>query len=236
MQDSKTDSFSAAGIYRKNEKTYDAESRLEEAENMLLAHSEEIRELQHVYNSAIRLLQMRFEILNEEFNLKYERNPIHHIEGRLKSVKSIAGKLLRKGAELSVASAKRNNNDIAGVRVVCCYIDDVYAVSDMFLQQKDVTLISRQDYIKEPNYNGYRSLHLDVSVPIFMSDHTENVISEVQLRTVAMDVWASLEHDLRYKKNREIPDEISAEMLAEAEKIADIDRKMEEIHRKVLAL
>ncbi len=196
----------------------------------------DFRNLEHLYDSAIRTLTMRFEILNEEFKVKYERNPIHHIEARIKSPRSIINKLKSRHYEVSLESAKKNLNDIGGVRVVCCYIDDVYSVADMFLNQKDITLLERQDYIKEPNYNGYRSLHLDVSVPVYLSDHTEYVTCEVQLRTVAMDFWASLEHDLRYKTNKQIPEEMGVEMKNAADRIAEIDEEMQALYKKMESL
>ena len=142
-------------------------------------------------------------------------------------------KLIQRGKDVSLESAKKNINDIAGVRVVCHYIDDVYAVADMLLRQSDVNLISRQDYISRPNYNGYRSLHLDVEIPVYLSDKTEFVAVEVQIRTVGMDFWASLEHDLRYKSDKQIPDGIISEMLTCAADIAEIDRKMQEIYKKI---
>ena len=159
-------------------------------------------QFEHLYSSAVREIQTRLEVLNEEFSVRYDHNPIHHVESRLKSTGSIIEKLRRKGLEISMESAKKNINDIAGIRVVCCYIDDVYRVEEMLLRQSDMELVKRQDYIETPNYNGYRSLHLDLRVPIYLSDRTESVLVEVQLRTVAMDFWASLEHDIRYKKDK----------------------------------
>ena len=120
--------------------------------------------------------------------------------------------------------------------MVCCYIDDVYDVADMLLRQSDIHLVKVQDYIKNPNYNGYRSLHLDLSIPVFLSEHTEHVTVEVQIRTVAMDFWASLEHDLRYKSDKEIPPEICEAMLESAAAIADIDVRMQEIFKQIQKL
>ena len=196
----------------------------------------EYAEMEHLYNAAIRQLTIKFEILNDEFKVKYERSPIHHIESRVKTAASIVNKLLSRGAELTPASARENINDIAGVRVVCCYIDDVYSVADMLLRQSDIALLREQDYIKEPNYNGYRSLHLDIELPIYLSDKTEMVKAEVQLRTVAMDFWASLEHDLRYKSDKEIPSGLGAQMLSCANEIAAIDRQMQEIAKQIQAI
>ena len=154
-----------------------------------------LQEVEHLYNAAIKQLQLKFDVLNDEFRVNFARSPIHHVESRLKSTTSIINKLRKLGLDVTMESARKNLNDMAGLRVVCCYIDDVYKVSDMLLRQSDIKLIKMQDYIKEPNYNGYRSLHLDIELPVYLSDRTELVRAEVQLRTVAMDFWASLEHD-----------------------------------------
>ena len=211
----------------------DGENRQQYKANEFLADYKELAELEHLYNAAIKHLTIKFEILNDEFKVKYERSPIHHIESRLKSQSSIIKKLLKQGKNISIESARENINDIAGVRVVCCYIDDVYSVADMLLRQSDIKLIREQDYIKNPNYNGYRSLHLDIQIPIYLSEKTEFVCVEVQLRTVAMDFWASLEHDLRYKSDKTIPPEIQAQMLECSNEIADIDVRMQEIYKNI---
>ncbi len=197
---------------------------------------QKLLELQQLYNAAIKEMQTKLEILNDEFKVKFARNPIHHVESRLKSSQSIIKKLMKKNVEISVESARANLNDIAGIRVVCCYIDDVYSVADMLLAHSDLELVKCQDYIKEPNFNGYRSLHLDLRLPIFLSDRTEYVTIEVQLRTVAMDFWASLEHDLRYKTDKEIPKSIGADMLKCANEIAEIDAKMQAIYQQIQEL
>jgi putative GTP pyrophosphokinase len=127
-------------------------------------------------------------------------------------------------------------NDIAGIRVVCSYIDDVYRVADMLLRQSDLRLADRNDYIKHPSENGYRSLHLDLEVPVYLAEHTEHVTVEVQIRTVAMDFWASLEHDLRYKTDKEIPDDLHREMLQCANEIARIDQKMQDIYKQIQSM
>ena len=196
----------------------------------------EFAELSHLYQAAIRQLTIKFEILNDEFKYKYERSPIHHIASRMKSPASIVKKLIKKDRPITVDSAKETLNDIAGVRVVCCYIDDVYAVADMLLRQSDIRLVKEQDYIKHPNYNGYRSLHLDIEIPIYLAERTEKVRAEVQIRTVAMDFWASLEHDLRYKSDKNIPKDIQDAMLASAEEIANIDVRMQEIYKRIQQL
>ena len=190
--------------------------------------------MMNLYDSAVRSLKLKFEVLNNEFSVLYARNPIHHIESRLKSPDSIIAKLIKKGYHVTIESAKKNVNDIAGVRVVCHYIDDVYSVADMLLRQTDLEIVKRQDYIKTPNYNGYRSLHLDIKVPVYLSDRTEYVIAEVQIRTVAMDFWASLEHDIRYKADKsKLPLGINEEMLECSNKIAEIDEKMQDMYKRI---
>ena len=202
----------------------------------LQGDSQEIVVMTRLYDAAVRQLVFKFEILNDEFKVLYARNPIHHIEGRVKSLPSIAAKLLKKEQPLTIEAAKRNINDIAGVRVVCGYIDDVYRVADMMTRQADIQLIRRQDYIQTPNYNGYRSLHLDIRLPVYLSDRTEQVIAEIQIRTIAMDFWASLEHDVRYKVDKaKLPAGINEEMLACADRIAEIDRKMQDMYRRIKA-
>ena len=197
---------------------------------------QEIVVMTRLYDAAVRQLVLKFEILNDEFKVLYARNPIHHIEGRVKSLPSIAAKLLKKRQPLTIEAAKRNVNNIAGVRVVCGYIDDVYRVADMMARQADIQLIRRQDYIQTPNYNGYRSLHLDIRLPVYLSDRTEQVIAEIQIRTIAMDFWASLEHDVRYKVDKtRLPAGINEEMLACADRIAEIDRKMQDMYRRIKA-
>ena len=195
-----------------------------------------LQEIEHLYNSAIKQLQLKFDVLNDEFRVKFARSPIHHVESRLKSTTSIINKLQKLGLDVTMESAMKNLNDMAGLRVVCCYIDDVYKVSDMLLRQSDIKLVKMQDYIKEPNYNGYRSLHLDIELPVYLSDRTMPVRAGVQLRTVAMDFWASLEHDLRYKSSKEIPKDICLQMHDCADEIAHIDHKMQEIYKKIQKL
>ena len=192
--------------------------------------------MRNLYAAAGRQLTLKFEVLNSEFNVLYARNPIHHIESRVKSPESIAAKLLKKGLPLTLESAMQNVNDIAGVRVVCSYIDDVYRVAEMVERQQDLEIVKRQDYIKTPNYNGYRSLHLDLRVPVYLSNRTEQVLAEVQIRTIAMDFWASLEHDIRYKADRSrLPAGINEEMLACAGTIAEIDRQMQDMYQRIKA-
>lgn len=196
----------------------------------------EIFLMRNLYGAAVKQLSLKFEILNNEFKIIYARNPIHHIEGRVKTPESIAAKLLKKGLPPTIEAARENINDIAGVRVVCSYIDDVYRVAEMLERQKDIEIIKRQDYIKTPNYNGYRSLHLDICMPVYLSNRAEYVTAEIQIRTIAMDFWASLEHDVRYKADKsKLPEGINEEMFACAGKIAEIDQQMQDMYRRIKA-
>ena len=196
--------------------------------------SREYSVMLNLYDSVVRQIKLKLEILNNEFNVLYARNPIHHIESRLKSPDSIIAKLVKKGYPVTIESAKKNINDVAGVRVVCHYIDDVYSVAEMLARQTDLEIVKKQDYIKTPNYNGYRSLHLDIKVPVFLSDRTEYVIAEVQIRTIAMDFWASLEHDVRYKADKsKLPEGINEEMLLCSNKIAEIDEQMQDMYKRI---
>ena len=190
-------------------------------------------ELQQKYSAAIKEICTKLEILNEDFKVKYDHNPIHHIESRLKSPQSMFNKLRKNGMDISFKSAMENLHDIAGIRVICCYKDDVYRVAELLLMQNDISPIQKKDYIRNPKENGYRSLHLVVTVPIFLSNKTEHVAVEVQFRTIAMDMWASLEHKLRYKQKKVLPEDIKNELKNSADEIADIDERLQEIHKKI---
>lgn len=193
-------------------------------------------ELEHLYESAIREVKTKLEILDSEFRAKYSYNPIHHIDERLKSPDSIFGKLQRKGLPFSVESAKTNLHDIAGVRVICNYIEDIYYVADMLTSQDDVTLIKRKDYIENPKPNGYRSLHLVIETPVYLTERKENVHVEVQIRTIAMDFWASLEHELKYKSDTEVSAELAHRLKICAETIAATDKEMQDIYKTLKAI
>lgn len=188
-------------------------------------------ELEHLYESAIREVKTKLEILDSEFRTKFSYNPIHHIEDRLKSPQSIMEKLRRKGVPFNVDAARANLNDIAGVRVICNYIEDIYTVAELLTAQDDIKLISRKDYIDSPKPNGYRSLHLVIETPVYLSDKKEYVNVEVQIRTIAMDFWASLEHELKYKTDVDVSAELAAELKECAETIAATDVKMQHIYQ-----
>ncbi|HEX2925986.1 MAG TPA: GTP pyrophosphokinase family protein [Ruminiclostridium sp.] len=190
-------------------------------------------EMQHLYQSAIREVSTKLEILDDEFQVIHKRNPIHHMQSRVKSVKSIFDKLSRRDNDISIESAKSNLNDIAGIRVVCYYIDDIYMIAKMLTQQDDIVLQRVTDYIQNPKENGYRSLHLVVTVPVFFSDRKEIVPVEIQIRTMAMDFWASLEHQLRYKTNDTVPSSVAQELQECADTIAKTDLKMQSIYKSI---
>lgn len=195
----------------------------------------DFKEIRMMYSCAIKEIRTKFEVLDTEFNSRYQRNPISSITSRLKSNKSIIGKLSRKGLDFSIENIENNIHDIAGVRVVCSYVDDIYVLADALISQNDITLIKRKDYITNPKPNGYRSLHLIVSVPVFFAEQTKQMQVEVQIRTIAMDYWASLEHQLKYKKD--VPEEADViERLKNcADTIANLDKEMIDI-RNQLAL
>lgn len=190
-------------------------------------------EMQHLYQSATREISTKLEILDDEFQFIHRRNPIHHMQSRIKSIKSIFEKLNRKELEISMESAKANLHDIAGIRVVCYYIEDIYMIAKMLTQQDDIELIRETDYIKNPKPNGYRSLHLVVKVPVFFSNGKELVPVEIQIRTIAMDFWASLEHQLRYKTIDTIPPSVARELQECADTIADTDLRMQRIYKTI---
>ncbi|HHT26677.1 MAG TPA: GTP pyrophosphokinase family protein [Firmicutes bacterium] len=190
-------------------------------------------EVQNIYLAAVREMDTKLRILNEEFKSIWDRNPIHHIETRVKTPKSIIDKLTRKGYPLTLESVRKNLNDIAGVRVICSYIDDIYTIADLIIRQADVELLRTIDYIKNPKPNGYRSLHLIVTIPVYLSQRMERVKVEIQIRTIAMDFWASLEHELAYKMDSIWPEDITAELKACAEEIAAIDARMQRLYNRI---
>lgn len=193
----------------------------------------DFKELMMMYHCAIKEVRTKFEVLNTEFKIRYQRNPINGIQTRLKRTSSIAEKLLRINKPFSIKSIEENINDVAGVRVICSYIDDIYRLADALLRQDDITLITRKDYIQNPKGNGYRSLHLIVEVPVFFADCKKNVKVEVQIRTIAMDFWASLEHQLKYKQEIPQQSEIIARLKSCADVINATDREMLNIRNEI---
>lgn len=195
---------------------------------------EELIKMMMIYNCAIRRVKTKFQVLNDELSITRQRNPIEFIKSRVKQPNSIFSKLRRKGYPITVESVMQNLSDVAGVRVICAFIDDIYKVADMFTAQDNIELIKRKDYIKKPKMNGYRSLHLIVEVPVFFSDHKEQIRVEVQIRTIAMDFWASLEHQLKYKKDVDDAENIIYELRACADVINRTDYHMQSLRDRIV--
>ena len=191
------------------------------------------RELMMMYHSAIREVTTKLEILNDELSLDSEKNPIQFIKSRVKEPMSIVSKLNKLDKEFSVESIMTNLNDVAGIRVISSFIDDVYNIADMLVKQDDIVLIDAKDYIKNPKANGYRSYHLIIEVPVFFSQEKQMVRVEIQIRTVAMDFWASLEHQLKYKKNLKDSKKIEDELKECADTISQTDLKMMNIRNEI---
>ena len=185
------------------------------------------------YRCAMMEIETKCKVLNEEFSLEHDRNPISSIKTRIKSFESITEKVERKGLPFEVDSVEKYINDVAGIRVICTFPEDVYLLADALLKQDDIMLIRRKDYIAEPKENGYRSLHLIVAVPIYLAHEKRLMKVEIQLRTLAMDFWASLEHQLRYKKDFEFTKEMADELKLCAEQSAALDLRMEALRKQV---
>lgn len=191
--------------------------------------------LMSYYSAAMLEVETKFKVLNIEFNGKFDRNPIETIKTRLKKPQSIIEKMNRLGVPVTMESVERELSDVAGVRVICSFVDDIYKLADMLALQDDVYVVKTKDYIKNPKPSGYRSLHMIVEIPIFLSNEKRYMRVEVQLRTIAMDFWASLEHKLRYKKD--IPDEqareIAGQLMECAQSVCDTDMKMMHIRDQI---
>ncbi|MGN0394835.1 MAG: GTP pyrophosphokinase family protein [Coprococcus sp.] len=202
-------------------------------QNPFQAEMAKFEELMMMYNCAIKEVQTKLEVLNTDFSVRYKRNPIEFITSRLKRPASIAAKLKSRNIPISVKAIKDNLNDAAGIRVICSFLDDIYAVAERLVRQDDITLIDAKDYIIHPKPNGYRSLHLIIEIPVFFADHTRNMRVEVQIRTIAMDFWASLDHQLKYKQDLENPEEITAALKKCADTIAQTDLDMQSIKNSI---
>jgi putative GTP pyrophosphokinase len=185
------------------------------------------------YKFVIDEVSTKINILKEEFHFMHDYNPIENVKSRIKSPESIMSKVLRKKLEPDLPSIKENIRDIAGIRITCSFTADIYRISEMLQNQKDVTVLECKDYIKNPKPNGYRSLHLIIEIPIFLSDRVEQIPVEIQIRTIAMDFWASLEHKIFYKYNKEVPDSLLHELKEAATTATQLDFKMERIHNDI---
>ena len=203
-----------------------------EKENITRTFNEFV-DLAHLYESAIEVVKTYLGILDSEFSIKYQRNPIHDIKSRLKSAESIINKLAKKDVPLTPENARKNLLDIAGIRVTCYYISDIYVLAEMLSHRDDFIVIKQKDYIKEPKPSGYRSYHMIINVPVYLAAQKRYAPVEIQIRTIAMDFWASLEHQLRYKTSAAITPEISNELRECAERIAETDIRMQKIYMDI---
>lgn len=192
----------------------------------------EMQRLMTYYKCAMLEVETKFKVLDAQYSLRHDRNPINSIKTRLKSFNSIMEKLERKKLPFSLESIENNLHDIAGVRVICSFVEDVYTLADALLKQDDVQLIERKDYVNDPKGNGYRSLHLIIAVPIFLENEKRMMKVEIQLRTIAMDCWASLEHQLRYKKDYEFTDDSIEKLYKCALLSMELDQIMDDLREK----
>ena len=190
------------------------------------SHIRETKEMMLMYDCGIKEVKTKLEILNNEFQVQKERNPIEYLKSRVKSLESIVMKLHKKGYSLSVENAMRELNDIAGIRVICSFTSDIYRIAEMITNQGDIKVISVKDYLVNPKPSGYKSYHMLVSVPVYLSDRIVDTKVEIQIRTVAMDFWASLEHKIHYKFEGKVPEGIENELIECAKMISDLDAKM----------
>lgn len=224
---------------RLEQKVEEQREALERKDRIIRIQAEKLREakafnkLMLEYQSAILEVETRLKSLNAEFSQEYKRNPFESIKSRLKSPESIYEKLERKGHPVTVESIREHLTDVAGVRVICSFPDDIYRLAELFIRQDDIILLRKKDYIRNPKENGYRSLHLILSVPIFLSEGKKNMKVEMQFRTIAMDFWASLEHKLKYKKDVDNAEAIVGKLRACADSIENLDYQMQEIRNEI---
>lgn len=186
------------------------------------------------YRAALKIVETKLHALDSEFNLRHDRNPIESIATRMKSPDSIIEKMKRRALPISVDSIRQSLTDIAGARVICSFLDDIYTLADMIKTQEDITIHVRKDYIANPKENGYRSLHLIVSIPVYLSQGRKDIPVEIQFRTIAMEFWATLEHKIKYKKKIADPESVSAELKSCADLINEIDHRMQSLRRRTI--
>lgn len=189
-----------------------------------------------VYNAALRQIQTKMEILNDEFQHVHQYNPIEHIKARMKTPESIVKKLKRNGYESTIENMVKYVNDIAGIRITCSFTSDIYRIADMISEQRDIKVIAVKDYITFPKPSGYKSYHMIVTVPVYLSDRTVDTKVEIQIRTVAMDFWASLEHKIHYKFEGDAPEHIKSELVECAKLVSDLDARMLSLNEEILAI
>lgn len=212
---------------------WDIEALTKQDAEQVMEFAFQMQQTMMLYDAGIREVKTKLEILNEESRISGKNNPIDAIKSRIKTPKSILEKMNRYGFPISLQSMMNNLNDIGGIRIICPFLEDIYTVADMLMRQDDLTLIQQKDYIANPKPNGYRSLHMIVEVPIFLSSETKKVRVELQIRTMAMDFWASLEHQLRYKSKSNIPSHIVDDLKECADIISATDQKMQRISHEL---
>ncbi len=204
------------------------EAQIEDLRNLMEDWKNELL----VYKFALDQMDTKFSIISQEYNLIHGHNPIEHTKSRVKSFESLINKLVRKGCDITTKAAKEHINDIAGLRIVCSFLSDIYNMVEVLKEHEDIKILKMKDYIKNPKPNGYRSLHLIVEVPVYLTNRVEHAKVEIQIRTIAMDFWTSLEHKIYYKLNNEVPNQLTDE-LKEAADIANyLDEKMLHIRTK----
>ncbi|MGI8386320.1 GTP pyrophosphokinase [Robertmurraya sp. P23] len=203
---------------------------------LLKKFKNELTRFMMLYQFGIDELNTKIDILKQEFQYIHDYSPIEHVKSRIKSPESILKKVQRKNLDLSLPSIKENIKDIAGIRITCSFISDIFEISRMLENQSDIEIVEKKDYINHPKPNGYQSLHLIVKIPVFMSNGIEYVYVEVQIRTIGMDFWASLEHKIYYKFDNEVPAYLSKELKNAADTVAMLDKKMEVLHEEIRKL
>lgn len=191
------------------------------------------KEVQLVYQSALKEIGTKLEILNDEFQHVHKYNPIEHIKSRIKTSESIVKKLKRSGYDSTIENMIEHVNDIAGIRIICSFTSDIYRIAEMLGRQNDIKILGIKDYFKNPKPNGYQSYHMLISVPIFLSDRIVDTKVEIQIRTVAMDFWASLEHKIHYKFEGETPESIEKDLVDCARMVSELDARMLSLNEKV---
>ncbi|MEE0435431.1 MAG: GTP pyrophosphokinase family protein [Peptococcaceae bacterium] len=199
-----------------------------------LRRSEAFKYVMMEYQVALKIVETKLDALDSEFNLRHDRNPIESISTRLKTPESIVEKMHRRGLPISVENIQKSLTDISGARVICSFLDDIYILADMIEGQEDISILAKKDYIAHPKENGYRSLHLIVSIPIYLSQGRKDIPVEIQFRTIAMEFWATLEHKIKYKKKIADPESVSAELKSCADLINEIDHRMQSLRRRTI--
>ncbi len=194
------------------------------------------QEVTLVYNAALKQINTKLEILNDEFQHVHQYNPIEHIKSRIKTSESIVKKLKRHGYESTIENMVKYVNDIAGIRIICSFTSDIYRIAEMIRMQGDIRVVAVKDYIRNPKASGYKSYHMLVTVPVFLSDRTVDVKVEIQIRTVAMDFWASLEHKINYKFEGNAPEHVKEELVECSHMVSDLDNRMQELNEEIKAL